>query len=287
MSRETRVARVPGVDDPAPGPGTIRTAGPGAFEGPRPCLWMSAGLVSYKLCDRGFDCERCPLDAALRGEPLAVPGAPPADTPRVAALSFPEDRLYGDGHTWIKEGVMEGVREEAGGAGCVLRIGLDAFAVALIGGARRIEPRVECGSEGGGGGAVDEGEPLCDLDLGIGHLAVRSPVRGVARRWNDALVADAALLVTEPYGAGWLVELAPAGQATSGGEGLCHLHPAGVARDRARLDLRRFRRRAALFLFDQTDTVGPTLQDGGEVLTDLRCILGPTRFVELIGELIC
>ena len=29
-----------------------------------PCVWMSAGLISYKLCDRGFDCENCPLDAA-------------------------------------------------------------------------------------------------------------------------------------------------------------------------------------------------------------------------------
>ncbi len=44
-----------------------------------PCVWMTAGLVSYKLCDRRLDCERCPFDAALRGRPLSEPAAgPPA-----------------------------------------------------------------------------------------------------------------------------------------------------------------------------------------------------------------
>ena len=39
-----------------------------------PCIWMSAGLVSYKLCDRDFDCGNCPLDAALRGNAAAPVG---------------------------------------------------------------------------------------------------------------------------------------------------------------------------------------------------------------------
>jgi glycine cleavage system H lipoate-binding protein len=231
---------------------------------------MTAGLVSYKLCDRDFDCERCPLDAALRGEPLAVPGAPPIDAPRVAALCFPDDRLYGSGHTWV--------RQEAGSD---LRIGLDAFAVALIGSARRIEPRAACGPGRAEDDCLDEGAPLCDLDLGIGRLAISSPVHGVPRRWNEALASDGALLVSAPYDDGWIVEMTPAGTGS-----LRTLRSAAAARDRARLDLRRFRRRAALFLFDQTDAVGPTLQDGGEVLTDLRYILGPDRFVELIGDLV-
>jgi hypothetical protein len=30
------------------------------------CVWMAAGVLRFWLCDRGFDCDRCPLDAALR-----------------------------------------------------------------------------------------------------------------------------------------------------------------------------------------------------------------------------
>lgn len=39
-------------------------------ESPTQCVWMQAGVVGYKLCDREFDCDQCPFDAALRGQAL-------------------------------------------------------------------------------------------------------------------------------------------------------------------------------------------------------------------------
>ena len=30
------------------------------------CIWMSNGLLDYKLCDRNFNCENCSLDIAMR-----------------------------------------------------------------------------------------------------------------------------------------------------------------------------------------------------------------------------
>ena len=30
-------------------------------------MWMVAGLLGYRICDRDFDCEHCPLDAAIHG----------------------------------------------------------------------------------------------------------------------------------------------------------------------------------------------------------------------------
>jgi hypothetical protein len=26
------------------------------------CIWMSSGIIEYKLCDKNFDCENCPVD---------------------------------------------------------------------------------------------------------------------------------------------------------------------------------------------------------------------------------
>ena len=37
-----------------------------AVVGPARCVWMLAGVVSYRLCNRAFDCDHCPLDRALR-----------------------------------------------------------------------------------------------------------------------------------------------------------------------------------------------------------------------------
>lgn len=30
------------------------------------CVWMTTGLISYKLCDRDFQCDICPFDQAVR-----------------------------------------------------------------------------------------------------------------------------------------------------------------------------------------------------------------------------
>jgi glycine cleavage system H lipoate-binding protein len=32
-----------------------------------PCIWMEAGIIDFKLCDRNLDCETCSFDASIRG----------------------------------------------------------------------------------------------------------------------------------------------------------------------------------------------------------------------------
>ena len=35
-------------------------------EGEKQCIWMSAGVISFKLCPINFDCEHCEFDAVMR-----------------------------------------------------------------------------------------------------------------------------------------------------------------------------------------------------------------------------
>jgi hypothetical protein len=44
-----------------------------AYPPAQACVWMEAGVLRYWLCNHDFDCDNCPLDAALRGVPLASP----------------------------------------------------------------------------------------------------------------------------------------------------------------------------------------------------------------------
>ncbi len=30
-----------------------------------PCIWMEAGVIDFKICDKNFDCEHCELDQAM------------------------------------------------------------------------------------------------------------------------------------------------------------------------------------------------------------------------------
>ena len=234
----------------------------------RPCLWMSAGLLTYRLCDRDFDCERCPLDAALRrGDSLENRGHEALLSPNRAAGDFPDDRRYTGGHSWVQ--LAEG--HEVGR----LRFGLDTFAAAIVG---------RCGgiTWNPPGHSLARGDAVCQIDLGIGTLWIGAPVRGVVARENQALRDHPEQLVTAPYTDGWIAELIAEDMAD-----LDQLVPADLSRERSRLDLQRFRRRVAMqLLADDAGRVGRTLADGGELLTDLRQMLGGAKYLDLVRELI-
>ncbi len=229
---------------------------------------MSAGLLAYRLCDRDFDCDSCPLDAALRG--ASLPTGAPFRLPAAPPFEAPNDRRYGRGHVWVQGRTHRGTGR--------LRLGLDAFAVALAWPITRV-------IWGGAAGLVAAGATLCELALAGGRLPVATPVAGRLLARNEALEVDASPLVDSPYEEGWLAELEPL-EGEVGSAGAPGLVDAAEAGERSRLDLRRFRRRAALFLFEGAEATGPTLADGGQVLTDLRVVLGPGHYLELVRDLL-
>lgn len=246
----------------------------------QPCLWMTAGLLAYRLCDRDFDCEHCPLDAALRGGagavglPRVAPGGPSGGLPYTAL--FPEDRRYTGGHLWLRPG-------RDGGP---VRLGVDAFAAALLGDFRALRPVSRRPS-------LQAGQTCCDLELDCGLVPLSTPVSGRLGQLNPDLEASPDLLGTRPYDDGWLLELQPARDLDGA------LDP-DDARHRARMDLRRFRRSVALHLLSpeaaETRTsaagaevdavIGPTLADGGLPLTDLRQVLGERRWLAILRDLV-
>ncbi len=231
-----------------------------------PCVWMSAGVLNYKLCERDFDCERCPLDAALRGKSLQSPAQMTLLTPSHEASTFPDDRLYSTGHSWLQP--VEG-RDKR-----MRRFGLDAFAAALIG--RCCEVKCEVSRR-----AFARGETICEIDLGIGVLPVGAPVASAILDGNPCLWDDPGQLVTSPYDDGWIIHLT--GEDPSAFD---ELFTADAAREHALHDLRLFRRRVAYRLLADAEVIGPILADGGEPLADLREMLGGTAYMDLLRELI-
>ena len=233
-----------------------------------PCVWMSAGLVAYKLCDREFDCDSCPLDAALRGvSPASQPGHSSSVRPSPPvrhATEFPEDRLYSTGHLWVQEGPDNGKN---------LRVGLDGFASDLVGDCLA----VRCGRIPR---RLSRGGLVFELELRQGTLPMRAPFDCTVVRWNQGLAENPQRVSTDPYGEGWIAQIAPIGDGASD-----DLLDTEDARKQAQMDLRGFRRRAALYLLTDTAEVGHCLPDGGAVLTDLRQMLGGTRYLQLIREL--
>ena len=232
-----------------------------------PCVWMSAGLLAYRLCDRQYDCEHCPLDAALRRADLEPPIRHPAglesQDPRAGtSLEYREDRNYGRGHCWVQE-------RDSGR----LRLGLDAFAAALLAplvGVIFPTP----------GTRLARGEAVCWLRMGTRPVPLPAPASGSLERVNPRIRRDPALACLAPYDAGWLVELQPDGTAAAPG-----LEDANRARRRATADQRHLDHLVASERQGGSG-VGATLPDGGSPVVNLRDMLGSARFARLVRRLL-
>ena len=228
----------------------------------QPCVWMCAGLVSYRLCTRDFDCEHCPLDAALRGELPTIPEGSALLYRPEAGQSLPADRLYSTGHTWARR---------VADRGDTWRIGIDAFAATLVGNAQSIscEPFEH----------VHAREPLCTIDMGVGQLHIGAPFSGRVMHHNDALHTLPGLLVTHPYSDGWIAELLADEPPAAG------LLSAGTARQQLALDVRRFRRTIAFRLLAATES-GELGDCAVEELGDLRTVIAGDRYAECIRDFV-
>ncbi len=232
----------------------------------QPCVWMCAGLISYRLCDRGFACETCPLDGALRGQLRATTASQTPLDRRADEGMFPEDRLYSPGHSWVQALSLEDGRR--------WRVGLDAFATALVGCAIGVRwgPLRK---------AFQRGDRLCEVDLGLGSIGLAAPISGRLARGNRVLEARPETLVTDPYGDGWILEM----EGLDPG-GILGLRSAGRAREQSGQDLRRFRRSLALRLLTESgEDPRPAATPEGSP-RDLRQVLCGHHYVELLEQFI-
>ena len=227
------------------------------------CVWMSAGLLDYKLCDRDFDCERCPLDAALRGESLECPVRRALMGPSLSS-GFPEDRLYSTGHTWLQDRGVDG--------NCTLRLGVDTFAAAIIGHCDAARWHVSDQT-------LQLRETLCEIDLGIGFLPLGAPISGVVVRGNRALQRDPSQLVTQPYGEGWILDLAV--ENTAELQGCSRPKQRGSWRVWIYGDFDD----ASRYSFSQPRTRPVRAWRTGELLTDLRKMLGGSSYLDLLRSI--
>jgi glycine cleavage system H lipoate-binding protein len=232
----------------------------------QPCVWMEAGLITYRLCDQAYDCEHCLLDAALRGRLGRVePGVllDPGNGAEAGEAVY-GDRVYAAGHTWIQRLSDTDV----------CRIGLDAFAASLLG-------RVAAVDWLPSDSVFEPGDPVCEIDLGLGTVAVCAPIRGRLVRRNDALRLEPALLIRAPYGNGWILEFVASDPAEL--DGLATPH---AAMERMTADLRRFRWCLALRLLADLRADEGVVPGDCVALADLRQVVAGRDYLDLLRQFV-
>jgi glycine cleavage system H lipoate-binding protein len=258
-----------------------------------PCVWMTAGILSYQLCERGFDCDRCPLDAALRMHfPSRRPAAADAP-PEPERRALPPDRLYSRGHCWLgpaagapsanarEPAAPSSAREPGAPAASAresatpasdapLRVGIEPALAAALPTPRSVVFPMP--GERLRGGAVH-----LWIVISSGVFPLAAPVDGTLRRVNPRLASSPHLLAGDPLGDGWLYEL----EAEPGAPEKGALMRAAAAARAYDLDVRAFQAELRRAL-RSAGSAARTLSDGGAPLPDVSEMLGPARYLEIV-----
>lgn len=245
-----------------------------------PCVWVTAGILSYRPCDREYECEDCPLYLALRGDPAAaaaaagrapsLPVTNGADDPvgrflaeLGAGCTLHLDRAYTADGLWMDPDPSGDVR-----------VGLDDYTLRLLQPVDDVVlPRV--------GVWLQHGAPCASLNRGRLAIALRSPLAGevVAANPHPPLAPPRQ---TEPDRDRWWFRLRPHEPLAKA---------AGLRRNEALLRWFLARVRSVREQLDAamapagSSVAGPLRNDGGVPAADLEAVLGRERFEVLVGTL--
>ncbi len=230
------------------------------------CVWMSAGILSYQLCDRKYDCERCPLDAAMRShftkQPSSNQKAPMPHTSAPAPTNLRESYRYSANHCWLKQMTRT-----------VVRIGLEpGLASALLLPRSIVLPSI--------GQRIDKGSACVWIVLADGILPVTAPVSGEIVGRNTRAVNEPQTVLLQPFDQGWLFEVRSE-STTMKEAGLLDIGEAGEKYTR---DSLRFTELLLQELQASRPEVGQTLPDGGRPLQDLSDMLGAKKYYNVLRQ---
>jgi len=229
------------------------------------CVWMTAGILSYQLCDREFDCDRCPLDSALRTSPERAT----VEQRQVATRAKTNERrklspgyLYSRKHCWIKS-------KEAN----TVRVGIEPlFSSMLLNSKTVVLPSV--------GDRLHVNKVCSWVVLEGGTLAISSPLDGEVHRTNAALVDQPHEIHDDPFEKGWLFELTTSEDVFNSSS----LLRTAEADRQFKEDERRFQSLVNTELKKHRMAAGVTLPDGGQMIQNVAAMLGPEKYFLLLSE---
>ena len=254
------------------------------------CIWMDAGMIAFKLCDREFNCDACPVDDLMRQRNGTADGHSPsslhaaipehaamkAETPTqlferqleeffqpLLSIQLPADRLYHRSHMWVRNDSQS-----------TSTIGIDHI------GAYFLQPVVsvvlpQTPSR------MELKSPCTWLVLREGTIALRSSVQGTATESNPILIDHPYLLLDDPYDSGWILKMEKRGDLKKESE----LLTADEFDPFFRKEVSALKDKFAASFRRGQPVVGSTLLDGGEPIKSIQEILGHRKYFELISRI--
>ncbi len=169
--------------------------------------------------------------------------------------------LYHPGHTWVQ---VERADE--------VRVGLDCFLKKILGSVKVVVLPLP-------GNRCRRGGHLASIIEESGILHIISPVSGTILSVNQKLKDQPDLVIRDPLGDGFLLRLKPKNLQRD----QAHLLFGEAALSWNQQEWERLKTMVLSELNHGQQKVGMTMQDGGMKLKDIRNLINPERYVELVS----
>lgn len=152
----------------------------------RICRHSLTYRIGKRACHHNYECSKCDFDQFFEDVWAAKTSSIPAEIHQIKGFDMPMDYHFHNGHAWA--------RVESGG---YIRIGLDDFALKLLGKADALDLPLM-------GKELDPNRPGWGLNRKGNTADVLSPVGGVIVEVNSKVRQDPGVANRAPYEEGWL-----------------------------------------------------------------------------------
>jgi glycine cleavage system H lipoate-binding protein len=147
----------------------------------QPCLHHMKGRIDFRACTHDYQCGNCEFDQYFSDQYTVHAVVRPVDVLDIKGFKIPHGYYLHRGHTWVK------IEE-----GSTVRIGLDDFALRLLGPLDRVEAPLM-------GKQVEQDRDDILLSRSSNSARVQSPISGVVTDINPELRERGSLANQDPY----------------------------------------------------------------------------------------
>jgi glycine cleavage system H protein len=251
------------------------------------CIWMTAGVISFKLCPYDFDCEHCDFDKAMRThigsqkikarvkkqrsntEVRSKKNPPLRPDSKRSFLFFTFSANELDKGFYLHPAHLWARQMEDGN----WKVGIDNLLAYILPPPAKFE-FYDLSSE------VFQDQTLGKIITEGGPVFLTAPLSGKLIQTNPKLAQHPELVLNDPYGQGWLAIL----NWSRNHKELEKLHAQGAGRRFLEEEAQHLK-----FLLKhkgiKVDQIGDTLRDGGADIKQLHQVLPTEVCLKLVGEL--
>ena len=155
----------------------------------QPCLHHMIGHIDFRTCTHDYHCADCEFDQYFSDQFAVHAVVQPVDVLDIKGFKIPQGFYLHPGHTWVK------IEE-----GSMVRVGLDDFALRLLGPLDQIQAPLM-------GKQLEQGRRDISLRRDENDAKLLSPVSGVVTDINPALRERGSRGSEDPYSESWILRM--------------------------------------------------------------------------------